>query len=329
MFKNNKGQSVKPFSKDKDPSLSNSSRLTSLLLALSIATGLLLVWRIPQWQVPAALLDIKVKAELENENRQTIIQALGGLFFLVTAGLTLKNLKLTEDKQVTERFSKAVEMLSSEDLEVTIGGIYTLERIAKDSKRDHPVVMEVLAAYIREKSLSKDCIDYLASHKKPRLDIQSALTVIGRRNIQNDQSRIDLSNSCLILANLMGAHLENAMLAHTSLQGALLGWAHFEGAFMWGTKFEGANMVGVHLEGADLLGADLKEALLLKTDLSRVKNLTEEQLSKAQICVDGLPEGINIRPDRDCSSLSMIPSLINKSKKDYSLAWEEGVAENT
>jgi hypothetical protein len=35
---------------------------------------------------------------------------------------------------------------------VRIGGIYALERIARDSAIDHPTVMEVLAAFIREHS---------------------------------------------------------------------------------------------------------------------------------------------------------------------------------
>ena len=33
-----------------------------------------------------------------------------------------------------------------------IGGIYALERIARDSAKDHPTVMEVLTAFIREHS---------------------------------------------------------------------------------------------------------------------------------------------------------------------------------
>jgi hypothetical protein len=35
---------------------------------------------------------------------------------------------------------------------VRIGGIYALERIARDSAKDHPTVMEVLNAFIRDHS---------------------------------------------------------------------------------------------------------------------------------------------------------------------------------
>ena len=53
---------------------------------------------------------------------------------------------------MTDRYTKAIEQLGSDKLDVRIGGIFALERIARDSARDHPTVMEVLAAFIREHS---------------------------------------------------------------------------------------------------------------------------------------------------------------------------------
>ena len=60
--------------------------------------------------------------------------------------------ELTEQGQVTDRYTKAIEQLGSETIDVSIGGVYALERIARDSPKDHPTVMEVLAACIREHS---------------------------------------------------------------------------------------------------------------------------------------------------------------------------------
>ena len=53
---------------------------------------------------------------------------------------------------MTDRYTKAIEQLGSDKLDVRIGGIYALERVARDSARDHPTVMEVLTAFIREHS---------------------------------------------------------------------------------------------------------------------------------------------------------------------------------
>jgi len=58
--------------------------------------------------------------------------------------------ELTEQGQVTDRYTKAIEQLGSEKLGVRIGGIYALEHVVRDSARDHPTVMEVLTAFIRE-----------------------------------------------------------------------------------------------------------------------------------------------------------------------------------
>ncbi|GAA2788241.1 hypothetical protein GCM10010470_23500 [Saccharopolyspora taberi] len=50
---------------------------------------------------------------------------------------------LAEQGQLTDRFSKAVEQLGSDKPQIRQGGIYALERLARDSQRDHPVVVEV------------------------------------------------------------------------------------------------------------------------------------------------------------------------------------------
>ena len=78
----------------------------------------------------------------------------GGALVYIARHFTLsrRSLELTEQGQVTERYTRAIEQLGSDKLDVRIGGIYALERIARDSARDHPTVIEVLSAFIREHS---------------------------------------------------------------------------------------------------------------------------------------------------------------------------------
>ena len=73
---------------------------------------------------------------------------------LYRSNLTLyrRTNEITEQGQVTDRYTKAIEQLGSDKLDVRIGDIYALERVARDSPRDHPTVMEVLSAFIREHS---------------------------------------------------------------------------------------------------------------------------------------------------------------------------------
>jgi hypothetical protein len=55
-------------------------------------------------------------------------------------------------RRITESFSKAVEQLGSDKLEVRLGGIYSLERISRESPDDYWTVMENLTAFVRERS---------------------------------------------------------------------------------------------------------------------------------------------------------------------------------
>ena len=60
--------------------------------------------------------------------------------------------RLTQEANLAERFALAVEQLVSERLPVRLGAIFSLERLANDSEREHWTVMEVLAAYVRERA---------------------------------------------------------------------------------------------------------------------------------------------------------------------------------
>ena len=66
------------------------------------------------------------------------------------------NLKAVQEGQITERFTKAIEQLGAIDdngkprLELRLGGIHALERIAQESEKDHWPIMEVLTTYVRE-----------------------------------------------------------------------------------------------------------------------------------------------------------------------------------
>jgi hypothetical protein len=75
---------------------------------------------------------------------------------LVAAGAALVTVRqaggeqrLTRDGQVTDRYTAAVANLGSSSEEVRIGGLYALQRIAQDSPRDAPTVVQVISAYVR------------------------------------------------------------------------------------------------------------------------------------------------------------------------------------
>jgi hypothetical protein len=59
-------------------------------------------------------------------------------------------------RRITESYSKAVEQLSSDKIEQRLGGIYTLERISRESPNDYLTIMEILTAFVRERARWKE-----------------------------------------------------------------------------------------------------------------------------------------------------------------------------
>ena len=177
--------------------------------------------------------------------------------------------ELTEQGQVTDRYTKAIEQLGSDKLSVRIGAIYAPEHVIRDSSRDHQTVMEVLTAFIREgpkePSDPGDVLEIPA-------DVQAAVTVVARLDAKRDIRQIDLYGANLRAAELASATLAGANLAYATLAGAILA-----GTDLWGAQLDGATLAGANLRGADLHGADLHGADLTGADLASA-TLTDADL---------------------------------------------------
>ena len=154
------------------------------------------------------------------------------------------------------------------NLEVRLGALYALERIAQDSLRDHVPIMETLCAYIRENS------ENLPERARPRIDILTALTILGRRG--PDQRAQEEKRVPPYRPDLGGAKFGRNDLSRLALQGMLFVRAKMEGANLGGARLEGANFGGALLSGASLSGAmldgtDLSWATLKVADLSAAR----------------------------------------------------------
>ncbi len=154
----------------------------------------------------------------------------------------------------TERYARAMALLGDDKIEVKLGGIYALERLARESERDHGPIMEVLAAFVRENARWNESG---AAPARTEADVQAILTVIGRRHAPFDraETHLDLHGTALSRAYLPYAHLAGAQLYESNLDGALLQGANLRGAWCWKSSWAGAVLDGAHLEGADLTGA--------------------------------------------------------------------------
>jgi uncharacterized protein YjbI with pentapeptide repeats len=271
-------------------------RVAGLFLLGTVFAGLLLsIQRVPEWQVKRAVdrsLTISSAAKttpeqvanLQNEYRKTFIQVVGGLFAFVALVFTYRRVRVAEQGHITDRYTKAIEQLGAltaankPNVEVRLGAIYALERIAFDSPRDHWPIMEVLTAYVRQNApapvqdTTKENEETIKKiKKKPATEIQAILTVLGRR--KRDRKRegkgqhLDLSNSDLRGADLLGAHLDGASFDKAHLEGAHFRDAHLEGAWFGRAHLQRAWFIGAHLTGAPFPRAHLDEADLSEAHL--------------------------------------------------------------
>ena len=219
--------------------------------------------------------------------------AAGALWF------TARTFTLSREGQVTDRYTKAIEQLGSDKLDVRIGGIYALERIARDSARDHPTVMEVLTAFIREHSNEPWSPPVSGGGEPERLtrpDVQAALTVVRRRDQTRDIQAINLVDADLTYADLTDANLAGANLTHADLTGAILAGANLTGANLATVTLTGATLTGANLTTVTLIGATLAEATLIGADLTgaRLATLTNRlgaDFSLADLVGVRWPEG--------------------------------------
>ena len=197
--------------------------------ALLIFWGATLVWRYLQG----------LGAIIEN-SAQTLAAAERTTFFAAQAG-------------ETQRYASAMALLASSQLEVRLGGVYALERLARESARDHGPIMEVLAATLRDRATW--VAGETVAAQLPA-DLQAIATVIGRRQVAFDASEnpIDLHATALARAYLPGANLAGAFLYGANLQGAILQNANLRGARLWNADLTDATLEGAQLQGADLTG---------------------------------------------------------------------------
>jgi hypothetical protein len=177
--------------------------------------------------------------------------------------------------QVTDRYTKTIEQLGSDKIDVRTGGIYALERIAHDSAKDHPVVMEMLTAFIREHSREQwPPPDHQGRTRRwTRRDVQAAVTVVGRRDAEHDTpgQPLDLYYANLTRASIVGANLRRAILRRAELTGADLGGAILAETDLIDVNLRDANLTGVDLTGAMwTAGSPVPEGWKLETGSGRL-----------------------------------------------------------
>jgi uncharacterized protein YjbI with pentapeptide repeats len=260
--------------------------MLTLWITLAVVTALALLiclwWGVPKWQMESVRArNPKDRADIEDNFRKTIGQALGGFLVLIGAGMayygTQQTIQASETQSrfsqeashallISQQVAKGFEQLASDKLIMRLGGIYALEGVMRTSEQYGLPVLEALCAFVRDGTVGK-------VNDKPATDIQAALTVIGRRA----GGGIDLAP-----ANLAAANIRGAKLAHAGLRDANLENADLSRADLSDVNLIGAYLIGANLSHANLFHADLRYAHLKNTDLNHA-DLLEADLRGAYL----------------------------------------------
>jgi hypothetical protein len=279
----------------------------AFLLALLVVCSVFAIIRVPSCELRNRVdLPPQGRFQAEDEARRTVVQVIGALALVLTLWATFKRTKAAEetarassetvratiDGQINDRYIKAIELLGREELQLRLGGIYALERIARDSGRDHWTVVEVLLAFVRANAPASDChtARYSANEpaSPPRPDVQAVLTVIGRRSTNQDGAGIlDLSKTDLRGADFRGLDFQRARFYGACLQsanftGADVRVADFSAASVRGTVFtdarlDGANLITALTGGTYCQGASLRGTRVSEDNIKGLDALSDDQ----------------------------------------------------
>lgn len=191
------------------------------------------------------------------------------------------------------------------NIEVRIGAIYSLERIAQDSLRDHVQIMEILCAYIRTNSpahqasrspheispytntyvaerrinifgiLEENALDrqrkWRAQLPKPRQDIQVALTVIGRRSAAQRAIEAEVDDEGIYRSfklDFAGANLQTANFMSGNFARASFVGTRLDGAQFMDARLQGVEFQSSSMQGAAFNFATMEDSFIVDCDLS-------------------------------------------------------------
>ena len=192
----------------------NQNRRTLLLaLAAAAVAGIAVLWLLPAvlTRHPSAGMTAAERLKAVNDARTPLIAFAVLLGSAVTVWLTAQTYRLGRQGQVTDRFSKAVDHLGDGQVAVRVGGVYALERIARDSAEDRDTVLFVLGAFVRERSTAGR-----KSQRRAPEDVLAALRVAARllphSTVTFDVRGADLRNTDLSVFPDDRLRIEDAIL---------------------------------------------------------------------------------------------------------------------
>jgi len=202
-----------------------------------------------------------------NDVRDTLLQGLAAAVALGGVGLggvmTLRQIRVTREGQFIDRFSKAIDQLSSDHLGTRMGGAYAMEQIAEAAPSYRGHIGALLASFVRQNAPwppSRPPEEVDAERQRYtgglRDDVGAAMAALSRRAMILPGTSIELEKVDLRGADLAGCDLSRFCFAGSNLEGANLSGCDLTGATFSGAILKDADITGATLTGADFDGAE-------------------------------------------------------------------------
>jgi hypothetical protein len=257
----------------------------------------------------------QAQGQLQNNIRSTLLQGLAGVVVVAGAVATWRQVRISREGQITDRLTHAIDQLGDDKVDVRVGGIYALERLAKDSAADRLAISEIMAVFIRTHApWPAGHPSHTDPHPTPDVDetmrwltdrapdVRTAVLVLGRypherREHRLSLRRVDLRRTNFYHGTLISVDLTDSNLAACWASGVHWEWCRFSNTDLRKTGLPRAvldrsTFVGAHLQEANLEGASLREAILWRASLRganlrdadlRGSNLTQADLRGADL----------------------------------------------
>ncbi len=224
---------------------------------------------------------------------------LGMFLSVIRSILTRHQNSISQQGQITESMGRAIEQIGAfndgkPNIEVRIGGLYSLQFIMQDSPRHAEVIANIFSTYVREHTKKdkdkeskkvvirksfQEVLDQDKAHH-PREDIRAVFEIISQFNKNyKKQGKGFYPN---IEINFSGSDFSRYLFAKTNLSGAILAEVDFSDAKLYDVNFSNATLLMADFSNAVLADTNLHKAMLTAARLPNA-NLFNADLSSAQL----------------------------------------------
>jgi uncharacterized protein YjbI with pentapeptide repeats len=283
-------------------------------------------WFIPRLQVrklrsgqPAEKV-----AELEDEYRKTITNALAGALVLISAGAAFVQLQDTRESAAAQlretarktdmeyentELATAFGLLGKNSIAEHLGGIHLLQAWADGkpfgrAENRHQILTDALAGFVRDRTQFSIVNEECSKFQRPismaiGQDVQAALHILVREShrapIRLNFRALDLSRADLSSGDFTGSNFAFSDLSEANLSKAQLAKANFYCANLYKINLSGADLSSA-VESTDPDTTNLIGAIIIKANLSgtllRNANLADAHLNESDF------SGTNLRGAR-------------------------------